>query len=177
MKDELIMGFLELVPFIFILNISIIILTELGLHCCTSFSLVAPSRDYSLVMVHGLPLLWLLLLQNMDSRMRAQSLWCTGLVALWLLSGQEIELVFPALQGRFLSTGPSGNPGIDSLVDRFKALIALFPLVKRARLVYGLMWHQRYEKYYIGYSNQIPIEGRALSEHVFAILGHFSQTK
>ena len=71
--------------------------------------------------------------------MRAQSLWCTGLVALWLLSGQEIELVFPALQGRFLSAGPSGNPGIDSLVDRFKALIALFPLVKRARLVYGLM--------------------------------------
>ena len=71
--------------------------------------------------------------------MRAQLLWRIGSVALWLLSGQEIELAFPALQGRFLTTGPSGNPGIGSLVDRFKALIALFPLVKRAPIVYGLM--------------------------------------
>ena len=31
----------------------------LGLHCCVSFSLVAASRDYSLVAVHGLLSQWL----------------------------------------------------------------------------------------------------------------------
>ena len=161
----------------FILNISVIILTALGLHCCAGFSLVASSRDYPQLWCVGFSLLWLLLLRRVDSKMRAKSLWRIGLVAPWLLSGQGIELAFPALQGRFLTTGPSGNPGIGSSVDRFKALIALFPLVKKAPIVYGLMWHQRYAKYYTGYSNQVSIEGRALSEHVFAILGHFSQTK
>ena len=37
----------------------------LGLHCCVGLSLVVASGGYSLVALHGLSLLWLLLLQSM----------------------------------------------------------------------------------------------------------------
>ena len=41
----------------------------LGLHCCMDFSLVAGSRGYPLVVVHGLLIaVWLLLLGNTASR-------------------------------------------------------------------------------------------------------------
>ena len=49
----------------------------LGLRCCTGFSLVAVSRGYSLVAVHGLLSRWLLLLWSMVSR-------ACGLQSLWL---------------------------------------------------------------------------------------------
>ena len=41
---------------------------------------------------------------------QAQELRCTGLVAMWALPGPRIKLVSPALQGRFLTTGPPGKP-------------------------------------------------------------------
>ena len=79
-------------------------LPALGLRCrAWGFSLVAASRGYSSLWCTGFSLQWLLLLQStgsrctgfsscgtraqqlwlVGSRVQAQQLWCTGLVALW----------------------------------------------------------------------------------------------
>ena len=47
-----------------------LILTVLGLRCCTGFSLVVVSRDYTRVVVCGFSLLWILLLQSTVSRLQ-----------------------------------------------------------------------------------------------------------
>ena len=77
----------------------------LCLHCCSGFSLVAASRGYSLIEVHGLlivvaalvaePGLWGLwapvaVVQFPGSRAQAQSLWPMGLVAPWHVESSRI---------------------------------------------------------------------------------------
>ena len=88
----------------------------LGLHCCAAFSLIVASGSYSLVAVHRLLTAVLLLLHSMGSRCtgfrgysrQAQKLWRVGLVApgMWDLPAPGMEPTSPALQGRFLTTGP-----------------------------------------------------------------------
>ena len=55
----------------FFKKIFIYLLAVLGLHCCAGFSLVV---------VRGFSLQWLLLLQTRGSREQVQQLWCMGLV-------------------------------------------------------------------------------------------------
>ena len=70
-------------------------------------SLVAASRDYSLVACVGFSLLW----STGSGALRLQELWHMGLVVLWCVGipGLGIEPVSPALAGRLLITGPSGK--------------------------------------------------------------------
>ena len=86
------------------------------------FSLVVASGGYSSLQCSGLTALtsccgeqvlgaraqWL---QFKGPRIQAQWLWLTGLVAppMWNLLGPRIELVLPALAGRFLSSMPPGK--------------------------------------------------------------------
>ena len=68
--------------FYFLLNLFILFLAALGLHCCLrGLSLVAVSGGYSSLRCAGFSLWWLLLLRSTGSRARAQYLWHTGLVA------------------------------------------------------------------------------------------------
>ena len=95
-------------------------------------SLIAVSRGYSSLRCTGFSLWWLLLLQSKGSRhagfsscgtwaqqlwlagsrVQAQQLWCTGLVAPWHVgsSWTRAWTVSLALAGRFLTTAPPGKP-------------------------------------------------------------------
>ena len=64
--------------FFFLINL---FLAVLGLPSCTSFSLVAESGSYSLVVVLGFSLQYRLLLWSTGSRAQAPWLWHMGLVA------------------------------------------------------------------------------------------------
>ena len=55
----------------------------LGLPCCVGSSLVAVSRGYSLAVVQGFSLRWLIWLWSPGSGAQAQQLWSRALVALW----------------------------------------------------------------------------------------------
>ena len=67
----------------------------------------------------GFSLLWLLLVRDTGSRHRRQNLWHTDARAqsqwlwlpqgMWDLPGPGIKLMFPALVGGFLTTGPQGK--------------------------------------------------------------------
>ena len=106
-----------------ILNIYLF-LAVLGLHSSHGLSLIAESRAYSLALVPGFSLWWLLLLQSMGSRACGlQQLWLLGcgrqdrqlwlwaqlLHSRWDLPRPGIEPMSPALAGRFLTAGPPGK--------------------------------------------------------------------
>ena len=63
------------------------------------------SGGYSLVMVHGLPLRWLLLLRALGCGVQASLA-----RSMWDLPGPGIEPVCPALAGGFLTTGLPEKP-------------------------------------------------------------------
>ena len=68
-------------PVLFLYNFMYLFLAVLGLPSCTSFSLVAESGSYSLVVVLGFSLQYRLLLWSTGSRAQAPWLWHMGLVA------------------------------------------------------------------------------------------------
>ena len=87
-------------------------------------SLVSVSRGYSSLRCSGFPLWWLLLLWSMGSRHTgfsscgSQALvdrlyscgtWAQFLQGMWYLPRLGINLEYPALTGRFLTTGPPGK--------------------------------------------------------------------
>ena len=90
-------------------------LVVLGLHCCLGFSLVVVSGHYSLVEVCGL-------LIAVASLFVEQRLWGTAAVlnscsgraqlpcGMWDLPRPGIELLSPALAGRFFTIKPPGKP-------------------------------------------------------------------
>ena len=79
-------------------------MAALGLCCCTwAFSSHGEWRLLSSVAVHRFSLWWLLMLQSTGSRVRGLSCPMAGGIF------PKIKLVSPALQGGFLTTGPSKN--------------------------------------------------------------------
>ena len=79
----------------------------LGLVAVSRRSLVAASGDCSLVAACGGLCSGFLRCRAQGAGVRLPELWHTGLVA---LRHEGIESVSPALQGGFLSTGPSRQP-------------------------------------------------------------------
>ena len=78
----------------------------LGLHCCTSFSLVVVSGGYSLLQCTGFSWEWLLFSHSLGSRAcRLQQLWCMGLVALWHVGSSWIRdrTRVPCIGGQILN--------------------------------------------------------------------------
>ena len=108
----------------------------LGLHCCAGFSLAVARRGYSLLPGTGFSLRRVFLLQGLcglralgctgfsTCHVRAQQLWFQGsrpqaqylwhMGFMWDLPGAGIELVSPALAGRFFTTEPPGKPSKSS---------------------------------------------------------------
>ena len=91
-------------------NLIYLLLAVLGLHCCTSFSLVAESRGYSCCCTKASHCsgfscgagavectgsrscgMWAQQLQLLGSRGQAQQLWHTGLVTLWSVGSSQIR--------------------------------------------------------------------------------------
>ena len=102
----------------FILFIKIIIICLFLDELHEVLSLVAVSRDYSLIAVLELPLRWLFLLQSIGCRVSGlHSLWCMGFIVSWHMGSSQtrIKPVSPALAGRFPTTGPPGKPAYDFL--------------------------------------------------------------
>ena len=99
-------------------------LAVLDLHCCSSFSLVVMSRNYSPLTVWGSSLQWLLLLQNTGSRWASVTVayrlsGCSSLalecwlsscvVRAWLFHSKWDPPMSPALAGRYFTTKPPGK--------------------------------------------------------------------
>ena len=72
----------------------------------------AVNSGYSLAVVHGFPLQWLLLLRSTGSRLVGSVVVAHGLscsTACGILPGPGIEPMSPALAGEFLISGPTGK--------------------------------------------------------------------
>ena len=81
-----------------------------GLGCYVGFSLVAVSRGYSSLRCTGFWSRWLLLLRSLGSRhvgVSSCGAWTLLPCDMWDLPSPGIIPVFPALAGRFLTTGPT----------------------------------------------------------------------
>ena len=118
--------------FIFKKNLFIYFWLRWVLVAVRGLSLVVVSRGYSLLRCTGFSLRWLLLLQSMGSRctgsvvvacglsscgswalecrLSSCGAWALLLRGMWDLPRPGLELVSPALAGRFLTTEPPGKP-------------------------------------------------------------------
>ena len=85
-----------------------LILAVLGLCCYTGFSLVAARGDEPPVAVYGFLTAAASLVK--EHRLNSCGAWAYLLRGMWHLPRSGIELVSPALAGRFFTTKPPGKP-------------------------------------------------------------------
>ena len=115
------------------------VLAALGLQCYPGF-LWLERAGATLQQGVGFSFWWLLMLQSMGSRARGLSscsIWTPERrltscgtraqlpCSMWDLPRPGIELVSPALQGRFLTTGTPGKPRLFKLVNTLKYFLVL----------------------------------------------------
>ena len=109
-----------------------LLFAALGLLCFSSFFPSCSERGFSLVVVYGLLIAWILLLQStalgtwalvvatyvlsscgsqtLEHRLTTWGAETSLLHSMWALPGPGIEPVSPALAGRFFTTEPPGKP-------------------------------------------------------------------